>query len=280
MNIIYGNILAEKIREKLKEEVKTLKRQPSLAVILVGENPASVSYIKSKMKACKEVGITPSLYKLNDDINEKDLIEEINRLNNDNNIDGILVQLPLPDHIDDKRVLESIDPKKDVDGLHPDNVGKLFLKEIGFAPCTALGILEILKEMNAKIEGSQAVIVGRSKLVGLPTSKLLLDNDASVTICHSKTKNLIDITNKADILIVAIGSPKFITSEYIKEGAYVIDVGINRLEDGSLCGDVDFENVKEKCSAITPVPKGVGPMTVTMLLANTVKAYKMKEGIL
>ena len=280
MNIIYGNILAEKIREKLKEEVKTLKRQPSLAVILVGENPASVSYIKSKMKACKEVGITPSLYKLNDDINEKDLIEEINKLNNDNNIDGILVQLPLPDHIDDKRVLESIDPKKDVDGLHPDNVGKLFLKEIGFAPCTALGILEILKEMNAKIEGSQAVIVGRSKLVGLPTSKLLLDNDASVTICHSKTKNLIDITNKADILIVAIGSPKFITSEYIKEGAYVIDVGINRLEDGSLCGDVDFENVKEKCSAITPVPKGVGPMTVTMLLANTVKAYKMKEGIL
>ncbi|NLC96316.1 MAG: bifunctional methylenetetrahydrofolate dehydrogenase/methenyltetrahydrofolate cyclohydrolase FolD [Erysipelotrichaceae bacterium] len=277
-NIIYGSEVSKQIKEEIKEEIsKITKRLPKLCVILVGNNPASVSYVKGKEKACKEVGMLSEIIILEDTISEEELIEKVKELNNDSSIDGILVQMPLPRHINENRVIENIDPSKDVDGLHPYNIAKLYLKEDGLVPCTPLGIIELLKRSNIEISGKNAVVIGRSKLVGNPVSKLLLDENATVTICHSRTNNLAKVCSNADILVVAIGREKFVTKEFVKDNAVVIDVGINRNSEGKLVGDVDFEDVKDKTSYITPVPKGVGPMTIAMLLSNTYKAYLKRE---
>ena len=275
--IIYGSELSKEIRDQLKKEVESTDgRKPCLAVILVGDDPASVSYVRGKSKACDEVGIECRQMTFPETMPEWDLLDLIHRLNGDQTVDGILVQLPLPKHIDQRRILSAILPEKDVDGLTVTNSGKLFAGLDGLVPCTPLGIIELLKKMEVDLEGKNVVVVGRSNLVGLPVSRLLLMENATVTVCHSKTRNLADITSKADVLIAAIGKPRFFTTEYIKEGAYVIDVGVNRV-DGKLCGDVDFDNVKDKCAAITPVPKGCGPMTITMLMSNTIKAWRMHE---
>lgn len=280
MNIIYGSEIALEIKEELKNKVSLLgdKRLPKLCVILVGNNPASLSYVRGKEKGISEVGMLSEVIRLDESIRESDLINQINILNNDNSVDGILVQMPLPRHINENRVMENIDPSKDVDGLHPYNIGKLYLKEDGLFPCTPLGVIELLKRSNIEISGKHAVVIGRSKLVGNPVSKMLLDENATVTICHSKTKDLKEVCKSGDILIVAIGKEKFVSKEFIKDGAVVIDVGINRNSEGKLVGDVDFDDVKDHVFYITPVPKGVGPMTIAMLLSNTYKAYLKREG--
>ena len=279
MNVVYGSELSKEIKEKLKNEISQIKgRQPRLCVLLVGEDPASVSYVRGKNKACLEVGFDCLQINLKEETTQDELIQKVLEMNNDPSVDGILVQLPLPKHINEKEVLRRIDPSKDVDGLHPINAGKLFLGENGFVPCTPLGVIELLRKMNCEITGKNVVVVGRSNLVGLPVSRLLIKENATVTVCHSKTQNLKEVCKRADILVVAMGKPRYITEDYVKDGAYVIDVGVNRV-DGKLCGDVDFDNVAPKCSAITPVPKGVGPMTITMLLSNTLKAYKEHEGL-
>lgn len=275
--IIYGSELALRykadIREKVNKYKEEGKRIPKLGVILVGDNPASVSYVKGKRKACEDTGMAFELKELKDTVSQDELIAEIEKWNDDETIDGILVQLPLPEGIDENAVIEHIDHKKDVDGLTSYNAGKLFLGEDGFVPCTPLGVMAILKEMNVDLEGKNAVVIGRSSLVGLPVSKLLLNKHATVTVCHSRTKNLKEIASRADVLVVAIGKARFINHEYIKDGAFVIDVGVNRV-DGKLCGDVDFDDVIDKVSMITPVPKGVGPMTIAMLMNNVLKAYE------
>ena len=275
--IIYGRELALRykadIREKVNKYKEEGKRIPKLGVILVGDNPASVSYVKGKRKACEDTGMAFELKELKDTVSQDELIAEIEKWNDDETIDGILVQLPLPEGIDENAVIEHIDHKKDVDGLTSYNAGKLFLGEDGFVPCTPLGVMAILKEMNVDLEGKNAVVIGRSSLVGLPVSKLLLNKHATVTVCHSRTKNLKEIASRADVLVVAIGKARFINHEYVKEGAFVIDVGVNRV-DGKLCGDVDFNDVIDKVSMITPVPKGVGPMTIAMLMNNVLKAYE------
>ena len=272
MNIVFGSELAKRLKDNLKEEVKSFKEKPRLAIILIGDNEASLSYIKSKEKACSYIGIDSVLYHYND-IEQDNLIKLIKELNSDNNIHGILVQLPLPSHINEREVLNTISPNKDVDGLTDINMGRLFTGQDSFVPCTPLGIMEILKEINVELKGKNVCVVGRSNLVGLPISRLLTKADATVTLCHSKTYNLSNITKQADILIVAIGKANFIDSTYIKDNAIVIDVGINKV-NGSLCGDVNFNDVKDKVSYITPVPKGVGPMTVCMLIYNVIKAYR------
>ncbi len=279
--IIYGSELSKKIKVQIKENVDKIilegKRVPTLAVVLVGNNPASLSYVKGKDKACHEVGFGSKMITLKEETTEEELREVIESLNQDETVDGILVQMPLPKHLDENKVILMIDPAKDVDGLHPVNVGNLYLGLEGFVPCTPLGIMEMIKEANVSFAGKKAVVIGRSKLVGTPVARLLTNENCTVTMCHSKTKDLEKVCSEADILIAAIGKPKKVTKEWVKEGACVIDVGINRV-DGKLVGDVDFEDVKEKAAVITPVPKGVGPMTITMLLSNTLKAYKRKEG--
>ena len=277
MNIVYGSELSKELRTDLKKEIEKIEgRKPCLAVVLVGENPASVSYVRGKNKALNEVGMECRQIDLKEDVSEADLLALIEELNNDNKVDGILVQLPLPEHINQERVIQSIVSDKDVDGLNVINAGKLFTGEDGFVPCTPLGVIKLLERMNCDVEGKEVVVIGRSNLVGLPVARLLTRKNATVTVCHSKTHNLKEVCKRADILVVAIGKPKFVTAEYVKDGAYVIDVGVNRV-DGKLCGDVDFEDVKDKCAAITPVPKGVGPMTITMLLHNTLRAYRLHE---
>lgn len=275
--VISGKELSNELRSEIIEEVKEIKEQygraPHLAVIIVGDNPASKSYVKGKSKACEEVGITNTTIEFPSDVTQCDLLITINELNKDVNIDGILVQLPLPEHIDETLVMNYIDPLKDVDGFHRVNVDGLYTGKDCIKPCTPTGIIKLLKKANVEIAGKNVVVLGRSNIVGLPVSKMLLDENATVTICHSKTKNLKDITLQSDILIVAIGKPKLVTSDMVKEGAVVIDVGVNRL-DGKLVGDVDFENVENKTSVITPVPGGVGPMTITCLLENTIKCFK------
>lgn len=279
--ILYGSDLSEELREKMKQKIDALreqgKRLPCLAVVLVGENPASVSYVRGKEKACASIGMESRHIGLPEQISMEELKDVIQRLNQEEEVDGILVQFPLPRHLDQNEIIRTIDPLKDVDGLHPANIGKLYMGEEGLRPCTPCGIMEILKKMKCPIDGMKAVVAGRSQLVGQPVSKLLLDENATVTICHSHTKDLKEVCSSADILIAAIGKPKFFTEEYIKEGAYVIDVGINRTEDGKLVGDVDFESAKEKAAFITPVPRGVGPMTITMLLNNTIRAYEVRN---
>jgi methylenetetrahydrofolate dehydrogenase (NADP+)/methenyltetrahydrofolate cyclohydrolase len=286
--IISGKEISRKIREELKEEIARLKDKgivPGLATVLVGEDPASKVYVRNKVKACEELSIYSEQHNLPESTTSQELLDLISRLNEDPKIHGILVQLPLPKHIDEAQVLYAIDPKKDVDGFHPTNVGLFFtekrfndmIEKNLFLPCTPHGIIELLKRSGVEIGGKEAVVLGRSNIVGKPLSYLLMANDATVTICHSKTKNLKGVCSKADILIVAIGRAKFVGADMVKEGAVVVDVGVNRTEEG-LVGDVDFEKVKEKASMITPVPGGVGPMTITMLLVNTVKSAKRLMG--
>ncbi|MCU5225753.1 bifunctional methylenetetrahydrofolate dehydrogenase/methenyltetrahydrofolate cyclohydrolase FolD [Bacillus tropicus] len=280
--IIKGNEVAEKKRAQLTEEVVKLKEQgivPGLAVILVGEDPASRSYVKGKEKGCEQVGIYSELIEFPETITEERLLAEIDRLNGDDRINGILVQLPLPKHIEEKAIIERISPEKDVDGFHPISVGRMMTGQDTFLPCTPHGIVELVKETNLDISGKHVVVIGRSNIVGKPVGQLFLNENATVTYCHSKTQNMKELTKLADILIVAVGRPKMVTADYMKEGAVVIDVGVNRLETGKLCGDVDFDNVLDVAGYITPVPKGVGPMTITMLLHNTVESAKRAGGV-
>ncbi len=275
--ILSGKDLASRIKENMRSYVKDLEEvtgtTPHLAVIIVGNNPASQSYVKGKSKACEEVGIRNTTIALPEDTTERELLQTIDELNLNPDIHGILVQLPLPSHIDEHRVMNCIAPEKDVDGFHPVNIDALYTsKHNGILPCTPKGIIHLLRDADVDIPGKNAVVIGRSNIVGLPVAKLLLDNNATVTVCHSKTQNLKDITSKADILIVAIGKAKFVTEDMVKPGAVVIDVGVNRV-DGKLVGDVDFDTVKDKASYITPVPGGVGPMTITCLLENTIYCF-------
>lgn len=281
--IIDGKSIAQSIREEIKIKTEALKTKgitPCLAVILVGSNPASVSYVTGKQKALAEVGMNDRSVRLPESTTEQELISLIQELNADKSIHGILVQLPLPQHIDEEKIILAIDPAKDVDGFHPVNVGNLVIGKKSFLPCTPHGIIVLLKRMNIETDGKSAVIIGRSNIVGKPAALLLARKDlnATVTICHSGTKNIADITRRADILIAAAGRANIVTADMVKEGAAVIDVGVNRIPDASkksgfrLAGDVDFENVKEKAAFITPVPGGVGPMTIAMLMANTLEA--------
>ncbi|AQW88133.1 bifunctional 5,10-methylene-tetrahydrofolate dehydrogenase / 5,10-methylene-tetrahydrofolate cyclohydrolase [Campylobacter pinnipediorum subsp. caledonicus] len=276
MKILDGKISSANAKEQIKHDTEVLKNigvEPALAVILVGENKASQTYVASKEKACIQTGIKSIMHRLPESTTQSELLALINVLNLDDGVDGILVQLPLPKHIDTNTVLENIRCDKDVDGFHAINVGKLAsgFKD-GFVPCTPLGIMNMLNEYNIDPAGKNAVIIGRSNIVGKPMASLLLNANATITITHSKTKNLKEICKNADIIVAAIGKPNFVTKDMVKDGAIVIDVGINRLDDGSLCGDVDFKNVAEKTSYITPVPGGVGPMTIAMLLKNTIKS--------
>jgi methylenetetrahydrofolate dehydrogenase (NADP+)/methenyltetrahydrofolate cyclohydrolase len=290
--IIDGKAISQEIRENIKKEVEKLKEKynivPGLVTILVGEDPVSVSYVKSKQKTAQSLGFYSVEERLPESISEGDLIKIVKKYNEDSKIHGILVQLPLPKHINEKRVISAIDPRKDVDGFHPVNIGKMVIGESCFIPCTPQGILVILEKIGCQVEGAEVVVVGRSNIVGKPIAILLMQKrkpvgNATVTVCHTGTRDLSFHTKRADILIVAAGKPKFITADMVKEGAVVIDVGVNRIGTTSegkaiLCGDVDFESVKEKVSAITPVPGGVGPMTVTMLMKNTLDAAKMWIG--
>ncbi|MBO1004300.1 bifunctional methylenetetrahydrofolate dehydrogenase/methenyltetrahydrofolate cyclohydrolase FolD [Pseudogracilibacillus auburnensis] len=280
--IINGKDLAKQLREEMKEEVKQLTKQgitAHLSVILIGDDPASHSYVNGKEKASTEVGISSEIIRMDTTISEEQLVTKINELNNDDSVHGILVQLPIPDHINEQRVIESIDPKKDVDGFHPINIGRMMVGQDAFLPCTPYGIMTMLQSKKIQVEGKHVVVIGRSNIVGKPMGQLLLNNNATVTYCHSRTKDLKSYTKQADILIVAIGKEHVIDASFIKDDAVVIDVGVNRTAEGRLTGDVDFDHVKEKASFITPVPKGVGPMTITMLLKNTIKAAKgLKQG--
>ncbi len=274
MKIINGQELAKNIKTTIKEEVNKFDRQPCLVVVLVGDNPASQVYVKNKEKACNECGFKSVLYKLSEQTTEKELIELIEKLNNDNTVDGILVQAPLPDHINFETIMSTISPYKDVDCFSPINVGKFFIGKNYFTvPCTASGCIKLIKTVETDLAGKKAVVIGRSNIVGKPVAQMLLNENCSVIITHSKTKNLEELTKQADIVIVAIGRPKFLKSNMIKDGAIIIDVGINRLEDGSICGDVDFEEFKDRDCYLTPVPKGVGPMTIACLLENTLKCF-------
>lgn len=275
--IISGKALAEKMRMEIKKEADQLKKHniiPHLTVILVGDDPASKSYVRGKEKASSQIGISSEIIELPYDTTEKQLLDLITDLNQNHTVHGILVQLPLPKHINEKKVIETINPAKDVDGFHPINVGRMISGNDTFYPCTPFGIVTMLTSNHINISGKHVVVVGRSNIVGKPVGQLLLNENATVTYCHSKTNNIRAYTSKADILIVAVGKPHIIGADDIKKGAVVIDVGVNRIEDGTLTGDVDFEAVKQKASYITPVPGGVGPMTITMLLKNTIKAAK------
>ncbi len=273
--IIDGKAISEQIRGQIKADTDRLIERgcrPGLAVVLVGDNQASRTYVTNKQKASLAAGMRSELIELPETVSQQGLLNTVDRLNRDPSIHGILVQLPLPPHIDESAVIQAISPKKDVDGFHPENVGKMIIGQDSFISCTPAGIMELLKQTGVGIAGKHAVILGRSNIVGKPMGQLLLQQDATVTYCHSKTENLESFTRQADILIAAIGQAKFITADYVKQGAVVIDVGMNRDENGKRCGDVDFESVREKAGAITPVPGGVGPMTVTMLLKNTLKS--------
>ena len=279
MEIIDGKELAKKIRGELKIEVDKLRSKgivPKLAVIMVGNDKASEVYVRNKSKACKEIGIEFDEFLLDSNIKQKDLINLIHNLNERKDVNGILLQSPIPEHLNIREAFDAIDYKKDVDGFNPINIGKLAIGEETFVSCTPSGVIKMLEEYNIQIEGKRAVIIGRSNIVGKPLIQCLLNKNATVTICHSRTKNIEEITTEADILIAALGKPKFVKENMVKENAVVIDVGINRNEDGKLVGDVDFENVSKKASYITPVPGGVGPMTVAMLMYNVVKAAKLQ----
>lgn len=277
-NLIDGKQISKDIKEELKEEVASLAaqgRKCCLAVIQVGNDPASSVYVGNKKKACAYVGIESLAYELPENTNEEELLGIIDQLNKDENVHGILCQLPLPKHINEDHVIKAISPKKDVDGFHPQNVGALAIGEQGFVSCTPAGIIQLLKRSNIEMDGKHCVVVGRSNIVGKPMSLLMLRENATVTVCHSHTKNLKEICKEADILIVAIGKPQFIGKEYVKDGAVVIDVGIHRDENNKLCGDVKFDEVEPVASYITPVPGGVGPMTIAMLMHNCVEAMKL-----
>ena len=276
--IIDGKAIASQIKDELKAFVENMKKEGKtvcMAVIQVGVDPASSIYVNNKKKACEYIGIESLSYELPEDTTQEELLSLIDKLNQDSHVNGILVQLPLPAHIDEGAVVTAISPDKDVDGFHTESVGRMFIGKKGFLPCTPAGIIQLIKRSGIEIEGKECVVVGRSNNVGKPMALLLLRENGTVTVAHSRTKDLKEITKRADILIAAIGKPKFITAEYIKEGAVVIDVGIHRLDGRKMCGDVDFDDVKEKVAAITPVPGGVGPMTVAMLMKNCVDAAEI-----
>ncbi|NMA95978.1 MAG: bifunctional methylenetetrahydrofolate dehydrogenase/methenyltetrahydrofolate cyclohydrolase FolD [Clostridiales bacterium] len=279
-NIIDGKKISGEIREEIKEKVSDLIKNkgivPGLTVILVGDDPASQIYVRNKARACKEVGMKSNIIRYDSSISQEKLLNAINELNEDENVHGILVQLPIPEHIDAQLVIDAIDPRKDVDGFHPVNVGKLSIGDDTLEPCTAKGVITLIERAGVEIEGKNAVIIGRSNIVGKPTALMLLHKNATVTICHSRTKDLKGIAKDADILVAAIGSPEFIDGSYIKEGAIVIDVGTSRVNN-KLYGDVMFDEAVQKASWITPVPGGVGPMTITMLLENTLKCAESHE---
>lgn len=275
--IIDGKKISQEIKDELKERVAALKEkgvEVTLAVIQVGSNPASTVYVGNKKKACAYVGIKSLAYELPEETTEAELLELVEKLNKDDSVNGILVQLPLPKHIDEDKVIKTISPEKDVDGFHPENVGKLSIGQKGYVSCTPAGIIQLLKRSDIEIDGKECVIIGRSNIVGKPMAMLLLRENGTVTITHSHTKDLKEVTRRADILIVAIGRTKFVTADYVKEGAVVIDVGMDRDENGKLCGDVDFADVEPKAGAITPVPGGVGPMTIAMLMHNCVSSVE------
>ena len=275
--IINGKELAKKIRQDLKEEVEGLKQKgitPKLAVIMVGNDSASAVYVRNKSKACNEIGIAFEEFLLEENTTREQLLGLIKELNQREDVHGILLQSPIPKHLDIREAFNAIDDKKDVDGFHPINVGKLAIGEDCFISCTPAGVMKMLEEYKIEIQGKNAVVIGRSNIVGKPLAQCLLNKNATVTICHSKTKNIAEIAKQADILVAALGKPKFVTADMVKDGAVVIDVGINRNENGKLVGDVDFENIEPKASYITPVPGGVGPMTIAMLMTNVAKAAK------
>jgi len=276
--IIDGKAVAKEVQQRIKEDVEGLERRwnmaPGLAVVLVGDDTASHIYVRNKEKACKEVGIKSFEHFLPATISERELLALVHQLNKDKHVHGILVQLPLPPHIHSERILNAVSPYKDVDGFHPLNLGNLVVGADGYRPCTPLGVMKLLESVNCDPKGKNAVVVGRSNIVGKPVALMLLEKHATVTICHSRTASLRDEVARGDIVVVAIGKPGIVRGEWIKPGAVVIDVGINRLPNGKLCGDIDFESAKERASAITPVPGGVGPMTICMLLFNTLKAAK------
>ncbi len=275
--IIDGKLISTQVKDELKEEAARLKEQgieASLAVIQVGADPASSIYVRNKKRACEYIGIRSLSYELAENITEEELLSLIDTLNEDSSVNGILVQLPLPKHISEQNVLNRISPNKDVDCFHPENVGKLCLGEDGFLPATPAGVIELLKRYNIDIKGKNCVVIGRSNIVGKPMSLLLLREHGTVTIAHSRTKDLKEVTKQADILVVAIGKPLFVDESYVKDGAVVIDVGIHRDENNKICGDVNYESVAPKCSAITPVPGGVGPMTIAMLMKNCLRTIK------
>lgn len=274
---IDGKQISAQIKDELKERVKKEKLEVTLAVIQVGNDPASTVYVGNKKKACEYIGIHSLAYELPEETPEEDLLQLIKELNGRDDVNGILVQLPLPAHMDEDKVIRTISPKKDVDGFHPQSVGALSIGQPGFVSCTPAGVIQLLKRTGVEIDGKECVIVGRSNIVGKPMALLMLRENATVTVCHSHTKDLKEVTKRADILIVAIGKPKFITKEYVKEGAVVIDVGIHRGADGKLCGDVDYDDVAPITYAITPVPGGVGPMTIAMLMNNCVEAKGLQE---
>ena len=278
--IIDGKKISTEIKEELKEQVAGLKAkgiEVTLAVIQVGNDPASSVYVGNKKKACEYIGIRSLAYELEEATTEDELLQLIDELNEREDVNGILVQLPLPAQIDEDKVIRRISPKKDVDGFHPQNVGALCIGEPGFVSCTPAGIIQLLKRSGIEMEGKECVVIGRSNIVGKPMALLLLRENGTVTVAHSRTKNLQEITRRADILVAAVGKPKMITADYVKEGAVVIDVGIHRNADKKLCGDVDFDSVAPKCSAITPVPGGVGPMTIAMLMHNCVESVKLQQ---
>ncbi|MDD6800716.1 MAG: bifunctional methylenetetrahydrofolate dehydrogenase/methenyltetrahydrofolate cyclohydrolase FolD [Firmicutes bacterium] len=275
--IIDGKAISAEIRSEIKEQLKKLDKKPGLAVIIVGNDPASKVYVRNKRLACEETGIYSEIYELPEETTQKELTELITVLNGCENIHGILVQLPLPKHIDAESVIMTISPNKDVDAFHHENVGRIMTGAPRFLPCTPAGVMELLARSGITVEGKECVIIGRSNIVGKPQAMLMLAANGTVTVCHSKTHNLAEVCRRADILVSAVGKAKFVTADMIKEGAVVIDVGMNRDENGKLCGDVDFKSVEPKASYITPVPGGVGPMTITMLLKNTVAAFEQSK---
>ncbi|MDY3812553.1 bifunctional methylenetetrahydrofolate dehydrogenase/methenyltetrahydrofolate cyclohydrolase FolD [Eubacterium sp.] len=283
MALIDGKAVSLQVKQQVKQECDKLKTKgvtPGLAVIIVGDDPASQVYVRNKEKACEECGFYSVKYALDADTTQDELNTLIDKLNKDEKINGILCQLPLPKHLDDKEVINRIDPIKDVDAFHPVNVGAIMIGDYNFLPCTPAGVMELIHSTGVDVTGKKAVVIGRSNIVGKPMAMLLLHENATVEITHSKTLDLKSITKEADILVAAIGRAKFVTADMVKNGAIVIDVGMNRDENGKLCGDVDFENVKDKCSFITPVPGGVGPMTISMLMRNTLTAAKLQNGLI
>lgn len=282
MNIIDGKAVSKKVKENVKAECEQLKTKgitPGLAVIIVGDDPASQVYVHNKEVACEACGFYSVKYALPAETTQDELNALVDKLNKDDKINGILCQLPLPSHLDDKEVINRIDPLKDVDAFHPVNVGAIMIGDYNYLPCTPAGVMELIHSTGIDVSGKKAVVIGRSNIVGKPMAMLLLHENATVEITHSRTQNLADITKEADILVAAIGKAKFVKADMVKDGAVVIDVGMNRDENGKLCGDVDFEDVKDKCSFITPVPGGVGPMTIAMLMKNTLTAAKIQNGI-
>lgn len=280
--IIDGKKVSAQVKEQVRIETEELVKKgikPGLAVIIVGDDPASRVYVNNKKKACEKVGFLSKEFALSATTTQEELLSLVKELNEDKEINGILCQLPLPKGLDEKAVIEAISPLKDVDAFHASNVGKIMIGDYDFLPCTPAGVMEMLHSYNIPVEGKECVVIGRSNIVGKPMAMLLLHENGTVTITHSRTKNLKEVTKRADILVAAIGKPKFVTADMVKEGAVVIDVGMDRDENGKLCGDVDFENVKKKCSAITPVPGGVGPMTIAVLMKNTLKACKIQNNL-